>query len=64
MSPRKKEFIYIQVGLREDQIAFLDREAERRGVPRVQVVRDATDHYRVFLSNGSTNTQVQLAEGK
>lgn len=64
MSPRKKDFIHLQVGFRRDQIEFLDAEVKRRGVPRVQVIRDAVDHFRSFLSNGSTNTTVQPVEGK
>jgi hypothetical protein len=59
MSPRKLDFIHIQVGFRADQVAFLDSEAKRRSVPRVQVVRDAVDHFRSFLSNGSTNAPNQ-----
>jgi hypothetical protein len=63
MSPRKLDFKHIQVGFRQDQIEFLDNEAKRRSVPRVQVVRDAVDHFRSLLSNGSTNAQVQPIEG-
>jgi hypothetical protein len=59
MSPRRMDFIYTQVGFRNDQIIFLDIEARRRGVPRVQVVRDAIDHYRLFLRNGSTGEKGQ-----
>mgnify|MGYP001596123926 CR=1 FL=1 len=63
MSPRKLDLIYIQVGFRDDQIAFLETEAKRRAVPRVQVVRDAVDHYRLFLQNGSSNATVRPTEG-
>jgi hypothetical protein len=49
------DFTHIQTGFRADQIAFLDAEAKRRGVPRVQVVRDAVDQYRLFLQSGSIN---------
>lgn len=59
MSPRKLDFIYVQVGFRADQIAFLDAESKRRAVPRVQVVRDAVENYRLFLQNGSTSATVQ-----
>lgn len=62
MSPRKLDFIYVQVGFRADQIAFLDAEAKRRGTPRVQVVRDAVDNYRLFLQNGSANASVQSTD--
>lgn len=64
MSPQRRDFTHVQVGFRRDQVEFLDAEAKRRGVPRVQVVRDAVDHLRSFLSNGSTNAQVQPIEGK
>ncbi len=64
MSPRKLKLIYTQVGFRADQIKFLDDESERRAVPRVQVIRDAVDHFRLFLQNGSTNQTIQPAEGK
>ena len=64
MSPRRKDFVHVQVGFRRDQIAFLDNEAKRRGVPRVQVVRDAIDSHRSLLSNGSTNATVRPVEGK
>lgn len=64
MSPRRKDFIHIQVGFRQDQIAFLDIEAKRRSVPRVQVVRDAVDHFRVFLSIGSINAQHQSTDSE
>jgi len=63
MSPRKRDFKHIQVGFRDDQIAFLDTESKRRAVPRVQVVRDAVDHFRLFLQNGSTSATVQPTEG-
>jgi hypothetical protein len=62
MSPRKLDFIYVQIGFRTDQIAFLDAEAKRRGTPRVQVVRDAVDNYRIFLQNGSANTPIQSTD--
>lgn len=64
MSPRKKDFIHLQIGFRRDQLEFLDSEAKRRGVPRVQIVRDAVDYFRSFLSNGSTSATVQPTEGK
>lgn len=64
MSPRKLGLTNIQVGLRPDQLAFLDTEAARRAVPRVQVIRDAVDHYRLFLTNGSTDATVRPTEGK
>lgn len=59
MSPRKLGLRHLQVGFRDDQITFLDAESKRRAVPRVQVVRDAVDYFRSFLSNGSANTSVQ-----
>lgn len=59
MSPRKLDFIYVQVGFLADQIAFLDAESKRRAVPRVQVVRDAVENYRLFLQNGSTGEKGQ-----
>ena len=62
MSPRKLDFIYVQVGFRADQIAFLDAESKRRAVPRVQVVRDAVDSYRLLLQNGSANASVQSTD--
>ena len=64
MSPRKLHLTYIQAGFRDDQIKFLDTEAERRAVPRVQVIRDAVEYYRLFLQNGSTDKTIQPAEGK
>lgn len=62
MSPRRLDLKYIQCGFRDDQIAFLDAEAKRRAVPRVQVIRDAVDYYRLFLLNGSTDKTVQSIE--
>jgi hypothetical protein len=62
MSPRKLDFKHVQVGFRDDQMTFLDTEAKRRSVPRVQVVRDAVDNYRLFLQNGSTNASIQSTD--
>ena len=62
MSPRRMNFIYIQVGFTADQIAFLDAEAARRAVTRVQVIRDAVDSYRLFLQGGSTDKTVRPNE--
>jgi len=56
------DFTYIQTGFRADQIAFLDAESRRRGVPRVQVVRDAVDQYRLFLQSGSINASNQSTD--
>lgn len=64
MSPVKKGFVHVLVSFRPDQIVFFDREAERRGVPRVQVIRDAADHYRISLRDSSTDAPVQPTEGK
>lgn len=59
MSPRKMDFTYIQVGFPDEDVKFLNAERRRRHVPRVQVVRDAVTHYRIFLRNGSTGEQGQ-----
>lgn len=64
MSPRKMNLIYIQAGFSTEQLKFLDSESARRIVPRVQVIRDAVDHYRLFLANGSTDKTIQPTEGK
>lgn len=64
MSPRKLHLIYIQAGFSPEQLKFLDAESARRIVPRVQVIRDAVDHYRLFLQNGSTDKTIQPTEGK